>query len=88
MIREIPLPFEGDPFKFHCLARYGKMVYLNDVCSVYTVGGGYYSSSSVLTQTWIPGNDFAMMMRYGTPPATGITACARSRSSTAACTRA
>ena len=67
MVKECDVPFEGDCFKLHCLARYGKILYLNDVCSVYTVGGGYYSSSSVLTHTWIPGNDFAMMMRYGHP---------------------
>lgn len=67
MVKECDVPFEGDPFKFHCLARHGKMVYLNDVCSAYTVGEGLYSAYPQALRDWgVVGGDLALAL-YGPP---------------------
>ena len=40
MVRDLPLPFEGDAIKQVCLAAYGPVVLLQDVTSFYNVGEG------------------------------------------------
>ncbi len=65
MVREIPLDFQSDVRKANCLARYGKVVCLHDVASVWVVGGGTYSSRAETTKSLIVMLTHLALFRYG-----------------------
>ena len=65
MVREIPLDFQGDTRKEQCLARYGKVVCLHDVASIWHVGGGAYSSRSEANKAMIVILSQLALFRYG-----------------------
>ena len=67
LVREIPLPMEGDAFKPQLLASLGPIAYLNEPSSVYFVGQGAWSHLSEGMKAWLVSRAYIGLHLYGHP---------------------
>ena len=67
LVREIPLPMEGDAFKPQLLASLGPIAYLNEPSSVYFVGQGAWSHLSEGMKAWLVSRAYIGLHLYGLP---------------------
>ena len=67
LMRAIPLPMEGDPFKPQLFACLGPIAYLNEPTSVYFVGQGTWSRLSDGMKAWLVSRAYVGLHLYGLP---------------------